>query len=215
MTIFSNLFGNSDNANQTSLDAVDANVDAVLVDTGTTIPGTLSAILADTNEVQGDVNTLVSRVPSTAASQSSVNTVDSLVDTLVSRLTSTRAGYLDNLNGLVASRLDANVSSVGGSSLTRHAEVNVSGSGTTINNGQYWDVSLGATFDAGKSLVQISQPSLYTDSPFSFWNEDLMPVYYWLNASTLRVGWMRQSNGSHSGAPDPSSTWKVTVLEFA
>ncbi len=85
-------------ASQTSVDTVDTNVDAILVDTGTTLPASIAtidtnvdAILADTNELQSDwadggrldliLDTAASGGDATAANQTTIiNAIGTMTD---------------------------------------------------------------------------------------------------------------------------------------
>lgn len=70
-------------ATAAALATVDTNVDAILVDTGATIPGTLATILADTNELQTNQGNWITADVSGLATAAALATVDANVDSIL------------------------------------------------------------------------------------------------------------------------------------
>lgn len=112
-------------ATAAALATVDSNVDAILVDTGTTIPATLTTILADTNELQTDLadggrlDLILDAilVDTSTTIPGTITTVDTVVDAIKAKT--------DQMNFGVANQLDVNVESINTST--------VNGSGTSAD----------------------------------------------------------------------------------
>ena len=109
------LHADYDNAKDdvlTPLSVVDGIVDDILVDTGTTLPASLTSISGKVDAVDNFVDTEVAAIkdvvddisavigePATTTVSQDIGVIITNVDDLEARLTATRAGYLDNLSG--------------------------------------------------------------------------------------------------------------------
>ena len=83
-------------ASQSSVDTVDSNVDAILVDTGTTLPASLSAIETDTQDLQTQIGTAgagLSAIPWNSTWDAEVQS--EVVDGINATFTFTVAGNVD------------------------------------------------------------------------------------------------------------------------
>lgn len=96
--------------------------------------------------------------------------------------------------GSLDSRITA-LESSGGGAITRHAEVNVTASGSTCV------FNLGQSFDEGKSRVQITS----SNAPYYVY------TYYWASSSQIRA-WVRNGEGWISNTSNIPS--KCVVQEF-
>ncbi len=85
-------------ATAAALATVDANVDSILVDTGTSIPATLTTILADTNELQTNQGDWATADISGLATASALATVDSNVDSILTDTGTTLPAQISGLN---------------------------------------------------------------------------------------------------------------------
>lgn len=113
-------------ATSAALATVDANVDSILVDTGTSIPATLTTILADTNELQTNQGNWTTADVSGLATAEALATVDANVDAILVDTGTTIPGTIttidanldavkaitDQINFGVAGQIDANVESI-------------------------------------------------------------------------------------------------------
>lgn len=113
-------------ATAAALATVDANVDSILVDTGTSIPATLTTILADTNELQTNQGNWITADVSGLATSAALATVDSNVNAILVDTGTTIPGTIttldtnmdavkavtDQINFGVAGQIDANVESI-------------------------------------------------------------------------------------------------------
>ena len=100
-------------ATAAAVSTIDSNVDAVLVDTGTTLPATLSTVEGKVDTVDGNVDAILvdtgTTLPATLSTiEGKVDTVDSNVDavlvdtgTTLPATLSTMAGKIDTVDGLV------------------------------------------------------------------------------------------------------------------
>lgn len=92
-------------ATAAALATVDANVDAILVDTGTTIPATLTTILADTNELQTNQGNWITADVSGLATSAALATVDANVDAILVDTGTTIPAQITALNNLSAQQV--------------------------------------------------------------------------------------------------------------
>lgn len=92
-------------ATAAALATVDANVDAILVDTGTTIPATLTTILADTNELQTNQGSWITADVSGLATSAALATVDANVDAILVDTGTTIPAQITALNNLSAQQV--------------------------------------------------------------------------------------------------------------
>lgn len=96
-------------ATAAALATVDSNVDAILVDTGTTLPATLATILADTNELQTNQGDWATADVSGLATAAALATVDSNVDSILTDTGTTIPAQISGLNDLSAADVNAQV----------------------------------------------------------------------------------------------------------
>lgn len=96
-------------ATAAALATVDANVDSILVDTGTSIPATLTTILADTNELQTNQGNWTTADVSGLATAAALATVDSNVDAILVDTGTTIPDQISGLNNLSAAEVNAQV----------------------------------------------------------------------------------------------------------
>lgn len=90
------------------------------------------------------------------------------VGALMGRLTSTRAGYLDNLNGLVASRLDTTITSRASSSALATVDTNVDTLVARLTSGRASNLdNLNATISSRLSSAVRQQVTGYTSGTAS------------------------------------------------
>lgn len=96
-------------ATSAALATVDANVDAILVDTGTTLPATLTTILADTNELQTNQGNWLTADVSSLATSAALATVDANVDSILVDTGTTIPAQISGLNNLSAAEVNSEV----------------------------------------------------------------------------------------------------------
>lgn len=92
-------------ATAAALATVDANVDSILVDTGTSIPATLTTILADTSELQTNQGNWVTADVSGLATAAALATVDTNVDAILVDTGTTIPAQITALNNLSAQQV--------------------------------------------------------------------------------------------------------------
>lgn len=88
-----------------ALGVVDGNVDSILVDTGTTLPATLSTILADTNELQTNQGNWITADVSGLATAAALSSVASNVGEILTDTGTTIPGTLSTIGTNVSSIL--------------------------------------------------------------------------------------------------------------
>lgn len=95
-----------DLATQASVDTVDANVDAILVDTGTTIPGTIATVDANVDAILVDTGTTLPAQISGV--ETKIDTVDVNVDAVLVDTGTTIPAQIAGLNDIAATDIVSN-----------------------------------------------------------------------------------------------------------
>ena len=114
-------------ATQTSVDTIDANVDAILVDTGTTIPGTIATVDANVDAILVDTGTTLPATLTTI--EGKVDTVDTNVDAVLVDTGTTIPGTIAtvdaNVDTMVAGIIEGTAAT--GTLSTTQASTNLTG----------------------------------------------------------------------------------------